>query len=117
MASGWQEQKPQQKTLDYIEQEFRKSGLEIEKDTFYYSSFEAKKIAVMIDGKTLKPRQIILDPYSGNIDYTGSFILFYPDSSLGKQMMQDLKNRIIVTCEPADFFQRFPIVPQSHHCP
>jgi hypothetical protein len=92
------------KTIDYIEQEFRKSGLEIEKDTFYYSSFEAKKIAVTIDGKTLKPQQIILDPYSWNMDYTGSFVLFYPDSSLGRQMMQDMKNKIIVTRDPADYY-------------
>ena len=93
------------KTLDYIEREFRKAGLEIEKDTFSYSLFEAKKILVRIDGKTVIPRQLNLDPYPGDLDYTGPFILFYPDSSLGKQMMQDLKNSIIVTCEPADYYQ------------
>ncbi len=92
------------KTLDYIEQEFRESGLEIEKDTFYYSTFEAKKSVAKIDGKMLKPRQLILDPYSGNMNYTGSFVLFYPDSALGKQMMQNFRNRIIVTCDPADYY-------------
>lgn len=93
------------KTLNYIEQEFRKSGLEIERDTFYYSSFEAKKIVLKIDGKTLKPRQLILNPYSGKIDHGGSFLLFYPDSSLARQMMQDMKNQIIVTRDPADYYQ------------
>jgi len=93
------------KTIRYIEQEFRKSGLEIEKDTFSFSLFVAQRIIVKIDGKIFNPRQLNLDPYSGNIDYTGPFVLFYPDSAIGKQMMQDIKNRIIVTCEPVDFYQ------------
>jgi len=92
------------KTIAYIEKEFREAGLEIEKDTFSFSAFEANKIRVVIDGKKVIPRQIILNPYKGNIHYRGSFLLFYPDSSLSRQMMQDMKGKIVVTKDPADYY-------------
>jgi hypothetical protein len=91
-------------TIAYIENEFRKAGLEIEKDTFSYSAFEAKKILLKIDGKKLNPRQLILDPYKGDIDYQDPFLFFYPDSSLSLQMMQNMRDRIVVTKDPADYY-------------
>ncbi|MCX6244598.1 MAG: M28 family metallopeptidase [Bacteroidetes bacterium] len=92
------------KTVDYIGNEFTKAGLEIEKDTFSYSAFEAKKIALAIDGKKIIAKQIILNPYKGNIRYKGSFLFFYPDSSLSRQMMQNMRGKIIVTKDPADYY-------------
>ena len=92
------------KTAAYIEKEFRKAGLEIEKDTFSYSLFEAKKIRLFVDGNKINYRQVILDPYKGNIRYRGPFLFFFPDSSLSKQMMQDMAGKVIVTKDPADYY-------------
>jgi Iap family predicted aminopeptidase len=97
--------KAEKKTVKYITSVMKEIGLQVRVDTFSYRYFDLKEKEIRIGGIVLHSKNLIFDPYAGDVSYHGDFMFYYPDSSEFRQMNRDYEGKFVITREPADFYR------------
>jgi len=93
------------KAIAYIKRSLKETGLEVKVEPFRFESFILEKAALNAGEEKFEPSLVCFNPYTGVKDIKGEAV--YADPSLSREETGRLEaeNRILVTTQPANFFQ------------
>jgi acetylornithine deacetylase/succinyl-diaminopimelate desuccinylase-like protein len=94
----------EQKSIQYISQQFRQMGLGVQIETFDFESFEIDKFVFTICGEDIEPEMVGFNPYNGQYSFNGEPVVVKPTASSAEFSQTNLQNQIVVTTSPVSYF-------------
>jgi hypothetical protein len=97
--------KNEDKAIEYVYNQFKELGIDVEKEPFEFESYEISDTELQIENEVYHPTLLGFNPYSGVTTYQGEITLLDPqisDKDFNKSILQDA---IIVTTAPMDYFR------------
>jgi hypothetical protein len=98
--------------LQYICQQFEDAGLEVRVERFDYETFKIEHIDFNVCGEKVDVETIGFNPYSGRRDFGGKALFIGPDVTGSELSDLDLRDEIVVTTSPVNYFSLFPYSPR-----
>lgn len=90
--------------FDYICRQFEEAGFEVQVETFEYETFKIDRVDFMVCGAQIEPVTIGFNPYSGITAFDGTPLWVSPDLTGDELNQLDMKDKIVVTTTPLDYF-------------
>jgi hypothetical protein len=99
------EKESEQKTINYIKNQFEKYGLDVDVEPFDFDLFTLIKANVLLSCDEIPYESIFFNPYSGEREYDGQAFFFNPDASYQELKAKDLSQFIVFTKSPANYYR------------
>jgi len=94
----------EERAFQYIRRQFEKTGLEVRVERFDYETFRIGQLEFTVCGGETEPETIGFNPYSGRHAFSGQPLFVGPEVTGNELNQLDLRNRIIITTSPVDYF-------------
>jgi hypothetical protein len=93
------------KAVEYVRKQFHDLGLYTEVEPFEYASFRFTDVDLQIAGRQIASTLVAFDPYGGPREFAGNATLYDPPCYPNPRQPTAIDGRIVVTTDPADYFQ------------
>ncbi len=101
------------RAAEHIAARFRSLGLAADIEPFEVESFEIDSVEAKIGSVTFRPVGLGLDPYAGEIGYSGPFVVLDPQDAAGWPSRDHVAGKAVVTSEGGDPSLHFRIAAQG----
>jgi len=95
----------EREAVAYIRDRFDEMGLAVRVEPFEFETFVVKKATVSVLATEVSPKMIGFNPYRGTLTLEGRPVFVRPDVGGGDLGKLQLADGLVITADPAPFFQ------------